>query len=536
MMLERLHSFRDHVFGSIHEKAALSIPEVLKHLSFLLAFVGLDWIFLSFLSKLPYEAYEQPNILWQTFQFTFLSKKAIIALPLLGYIVVFGKKLAAPWSAFGGSPVRIWITVLAALLAWIYSSYDYNLYYGQGHYADRFLLIILAILVYWRPISVIPFLWVLLPVIHQFTSFSGFSWAIPMLPVELLIVFVSFLLIKPMTGKFDIPAFLLLTACLTAGCYFYSGSGKLNMYWVTQDKLYYLLPATYANGWAAFLPVSTINQIIPYLQWINTPLRVVTLILEVGAIFILILPGAKRIFLISWVGFHAGIFMYSGICFWVWSIVDIALLYVLRVAPHRFGFSHNYKLWTFSIIMIATASWWARPPRLVWKDSPVSYTYRFEAEAEDGAKFQLPPRFFAPYDYQFTLSGFSGLVSEKRLSIHWGSVGKASLAADLEGLQSVEEFFAYESENGHKPGQEKQMRSFLTQFVTHWNARQSKSTPFAIIQPPRYLWTFPNSTDYPQQSITKITVREVTSFLLDGQYHEIRNEEVQAFDITNISP
>ncbi len=80
------------------------------------------------------------------------------------------RRLGCPWSSLVDGMALRWLIVVVVLLAtWLGSTYDYNLFFNQAHYGDRFSLILLGILIAWRPVFVFSFLLLLLGIFYQFS-------------------------------------------------------------------------------------------------------------------------------------------------------------------------------------------------------------------------------------------------------------------------------------------------------------------------------------------------------------------------------
>ena len=218
--------------------------------------------------------------------------------------------------------------------------------------------------------------------------------------------------------------------------------------------------------------------------------RFYTIVVEFGALLILWNRKSIRFFLVAWILFHIGVFFVSGICFWMWVALEAGLLFLfLRkdgIASSRI-FSKSHLL--ISLILIGGGNVWCRIIKLSWHDSPVSYTYRFVASMEGGGTVQLTPNFFAPYDYQFTLSSFGYLTSNRRLPIVWGATG-SEISRLLTEANSSDQIIEYEKSHGiikYDAIKAKQLDIFMNQYIGHWNARHSKDSWYTGIQAPRQL-------------------------------------------------
>ena len=508
---------------------------LLRITTILLLYVLFDRI-LRGMTELPFFDYHEP-VIYIAFLKHFSSSKYLFLLtPAILFFIFFNKNVACSWTAFDyGNSIRFLIVLASGILAWIFSTYDFNLYFNQAHYADRLLLLALVPLIYWRPLFVIPFLTVLLPVIGQFETLIGFSRATSYLPIHILVLFSAFYIFYLLAKKFPAADFVIFMGSLFAVHYWVSGSGKFNMDWLGHDQIYFLLPTTYANGWLGFLDPETISIITQKFAFFNAPLKVFTLIIEIGACMFFLHIKLPRFFLIGWAVLHLGIFAVSGICFWVWLFLDLGLLFLFY---RKNGFAglmpFNRTQITVSFFLIISGVYWCRPIKLAWQDVPVNYVYRFEGKTENGKTVVLPPAFFAPYDYQFTLSGFHSLCDRPLLPIVWGASDVATSNLLMEA-DSPKKIFAVEQSEGTVRYNEKgsvQVDLFIQQYISNWNKRLSKKTGLSVFAPPRLLWTFPQQATFEvPEKIISVSVIQVTTFYLEGQYSEIRNVPIQEIKI-----
>ena len=453
--------------------------------SILFLYVFLDRLLMR-VSRIPLESFQEPFIYFAFLKNFVTDRYVIFLVPLILFLFFFRRNLLASWADFPkGRPIRFFIVLTTAILVWSFSTYDYNFFYNQGHYIDRFLLVLFLILIYWRPVFVLPFLTILIPMIWQFTLLEGFTWTTPVLLIRLLILFYSFFLIYLITRKLNATDFVFLTCCFLAAGYWVSGFGKLSWQWLRYDQISLLLPATYANGWLGFLKPETMIWLTQIFTAVNVPLKIFTLIVECGVLLFFWNRYSMRFFLVGWMLFHVGILMVSGIFFWMWILIATCLLWLF---VWKSGFAElriwGWKYLLVSMVLILSSPFWLRPVALAWFDVPATYTYRFEAITEDEQKFLLPPKFFAPYDHQFTLSTFSYLDNKKPIiPITWG-IGPA----EVMNIRTADEILAYEKSKGKIAFNEKKTELFdvfVKRYIQNWNNDPSKGIWLGYIAPPR---------------------------------------------------
>lgn len=472
----------------------------------------------------------------------FLKKMILQIYPVIVVLFVlikFNTKLLVKWSNFEkGKTVRLFIIITTAILTWVYSTYDFNLYFNEAHHLDRFLLIITGILIYWRPIFILFFLTSLLTIIGQFEVLSGFSMATAFLLVRILIMFLSFFVLTLLGRTFRFNDFLFLIVCLVAANYFISGLGKLNIEWIMNDHINYLIPTTYTNGWLYHMNSESISEMTDFFGWFNIPLKIYVILIECGFLFFFINLTWGRALMVGAIILHLGIFAFSGIFFHMWILILITLLFfIFRKKYIHSEEVFNKKYFLIGIVLIVGGILWCSPMRLAWLDVPMNYTYKFQAENENGELFELPPNFFSPYDYQFTLGNFKYLNPEPLLPIVWGTTGTSTSISQFFNTQhSNVEIFDFEKRRGaifENDRRKKDFNKFIKQYMFNWNQRPQERVYWHYAKAPRLLWTFPKEAFAKEKhKIKRVIVTEVTTYYseTDG-YNELRRREISSIPI-----
>lgn len=502
--------------------------------------VGLErWLLR--LTHLPEQGYTGPVILFAFLRRLVSGEPQAAITVLAGFVAgaaaIRYRSFGPRWADFeNGARLRLLVVVIAALLAWIFATYDYNFYYGRAHGADRLALLALAALVYWRPVMVLPFATVLFAVAWQFTyPIEGWSWAAPILLVRALLLFAAFWLVRLLSGRARTADLLFVLFCLVAAHYWVSGVGKLRLGWVGRDTVAFLLPSTYANGWLGFLAPSTIASAARALIVVNVPIKLATMLVECGSPFALARPGVLRIFLVLAILFHAAIFLLSGIFFWSWILLEAVLLvlFLRRTSPPMPIFTRAHFL--LSVVLIMGGGLWFRPVRLSWLDARATYTYRMIAEGESGRAYPLGPLFFAPYDFQFTLNAFRYLAPDPRLSVTWGASGDPATALALQRAVRPEEVLALEATLGQvrfDSARAAAFDRFIGRFVDNWNRRPRDWHWWTPWRAPPLLWTFPlRDPAAGDDRLVRVVVHEVVSMFDGERYLEIRDLPVRSIDV-----
>jgi hypothetical protein len=431
------------------------------------------------------------------------------------------------WTDFEHGPrVRLLVTLQAAILAWVYALQDYNFLFDQGWPVDRLLVVAAVALVAFRPAFILPFLVLLLPLVWQLTwPIGGFSWAVPILPVRVLILCAAMWILRMVTSRVRTVDWIFVVCCTIAANYWASGVEKLRLGWLVTDRIGYLVPSTYANGWLGFLRVETADAITRAMLALNTPAKAATLLVECGAILILWRRAGARTVLFAVTGLHIAVFLLTGIGFWQWAVLNLLVVALFLSGDARVPELFTRSRFALSLVLIAGATLWFRPVRLAWMDARATYTYRLEATTAGGRTVPLTPAFFTPYDYPFTLSGFRYLVDAPRLPLTWGAT-TPSVALRLNDARTADAVLALETEVGHNDfdaARAAAFEDFVRRFVTSWERRDGRRGWYAPFSAPATLWTFPRADpDLEGDVIERATVHEVLSFFDDERYVEIR--------------
>ena len=498
-------------------------------------FMALEWGIMQ-TAGLGQDAYNQPFIVVELIK-NFMGPQLVIWMFVFIH-VVRSRSIWQSWSSFeNGATIRWVITFIAIILGWSFSTYDYNLYFNQGHHLDRIFVLSLIPCIFWRPFFVWPFVLQLVTVLWQFNyPMGGYSVAEQFLLVRILVLFLAMFTLQGITGNHKINDFIFISLTLIASSYFWPGIGKIRLNWIAHGHIYFLLFNTYTNGWLAFLDpriIETIGILFSYFDW---PMRLGTLLLEFGAIFSLWRRSTLKMFLGGWILFHFGIFAMSGIFFWKWVLLDAAVL-ILFLKDKQIQslpiFSRGY--FVLSILLIAGCQLWFKPVNLAWYDARASYSARFKAIGKSGKEYFLSPHFFAPYDYQFTINGFNSYCRIPNLKITWGATFDPIIARSLRQATTPEDVFGLEKKLGkilYNPNRVVTMDKFLVRFFVNLNERGSKKTWLSHVQSPPQLWTFSKGNLFAnQEKIIKLKIYQVMSLFDGNQYLEIRKELIHELEI-----
>ena len=449
------------------------------------------------------------------------------------------RSVGHPWHEYQfGRELRVFITLVALVCAWAFSTYDYNLYFDRAHTLDRLLLVALAVLIYWKPVFIFPFALLLYTIVWQFDYplVGQYPWTEMNLPVRLLAMFAALFLLNLVTGRRKTEDYIFLLCCLIPAFYWGSGIGKFQLNWISHRQLHNLLFGAYSAGWLSFLEPSAIVSLVNGIARFTLPMMVFTLVVEWGALLFLSRRLVALALLIGFILFHLGVFAISGMFFWKWIFIEAALiaLFIGRLKSLALPiFTPGHFL--ISLVLIGGGVIWFKPTNLSWYDTRLSYAYRFEGIGESGARYALPTPTFTPYSDMFTLGNFGYLNPGPQLTHIFGVTTDRWLARTLLSVSSLEQVEALEqsyADSRFDPESSAAFDEFIQRFIGHLNQRKSKRTLFSILQAPPHLWSFSRQPTFTGvEPLRKVIVYQHTWLYDGGEFREIRSKPIRLIDI-----
>ncbi|MGQ0603045.1 MAG: hypothetical protein ACT4QE_15280 [Anaerolineales bacterium] len=436
-----------------------------------------------------------------------------------GVIAVRYRVLAQSWTQLEyGRPLRWVVGLMTGIVTWVFAAYDYNYYFDQAHTIDRLLLVALALAVLWRPIFVLPFLWLLFAIAWQFDYPLQWqlSWTEVDLPLRQLELIGAALVMYLLTLQWRANEIGLLSLSLLAASYWSSGVGKLQLNWLAHPYIHYLLPAGYAHGWLSFLDGETVGMITRPFANFMVPLMLFTLMVELGSLLSLWRHWVTLAWLTGAVMLHTGILLMSGIAFWKWMLLEAALIMAwLMVGKARTAALYTRSHFVLSLILIAGGPLWFKPVSLAWYDTPITYTYRLDGIGASGERYVLPSRMFSLYADMLTFGNFGYLDPQPRIdNLVWGVTMNPATASALVRVETLEELAAAEARYGqmeYDADRARLMDDFLRRFIDHLNHTSGKPTVWPSIQAPGHLWTMARPPVYTgQEPVREIQIVRVT--------------------------
>lgn len=495
---------------------------------------------------IPFSSYTRSVLVLELIQHLIRGVIPLAGFGLLAIISIASRQtLLNQWSSLDyGKHLRLLVGTVAFVTAWAYGTYDYNFYFDQGHYVDRLLLLVLMVLMWWRPIFVVPFVLHLMMMIGQFDyplSDQIYMWTAINLLLHALQLFAAFVMLHIAIGIKNSADYIFVLCCLIGASYMRSGLGKAQLDWLSFPHINLLMVGGYSSGWLGFLPPESIIPVVKLLGNFNIPMMLYTLFIELGVIILLARRQLTMLFCLLLPAFHMGVFLVCGIFFWEWIVLELSLfLFFYRTRQQPLQIHTPWHI-AMSIVLIGGGSIWFRTTNMSWYDTPVQYSYRYEAVTASGKHYNLPAFIFSPYADIFAFDYFDFLTHDTQLTSAYGVTGDLGVAHELLNASAPDDVFKVEDAHPSDTYNDKQVEEFsslISVFIGNLNQyRDQNMSWWQVIQAPHYLWTLPRANEYWDRSepIEQVIVHQYTTFF-DGEiYSPIRQRIVLEVTIPTVN-
>ena len=437
---------------------------------------------------------------------------------------------------------RVSLSVIILAQVWLVVGAPYNLVADRAWGLDRGLALVLGGLALWRP-SFWPLLTALALVFagQEDTPLPGLNWTERRVFLDVQLAFAGFLLVRRLI-RAAAPAYLFVVLLIIGGAYLWPGVNKLLIgphlwSWLVDDDLGNLFISCWATGFPPVIDVETAQGIARFLGSASVVIGVATLIIELGAVTLLAHRRLTPIMLLLFVGMHLGIFASSGILFWKWIVVDVAMGALFwRHGTTIFG---AWPWWqrVVGTVVIALAHWTLEPQTLGWWDTRFSRVYDLEAVVDDGSVRQLSPHDLAPYDMPFIQARIAWAVDAPTLT---GTFGASAAWTTFQKLQGVDQVGLQRMLKSRKSeldvSKAKKLDALLQASATTLNKHHGRAPLWWVPSPPSHMHHQPRGgTRWQGETITAIRLRLREVFFDGQQLHTVTNKVVREVAIPALS-
>lgn len=512
----------------------------------LLALHGLLFDRLMGHAQLPFEAYQRPVIALGIFE-----ERGLVILLLSLALVLFVARRHIRWADIDPQRRARWfIWVTAGVLVWAFATMQVNFFFDHSYWVDRLVIVGLWLALLVHPAAVLPLLVMLLAFVMQlsYPLPEGFwHWPDKRLPIDVLVLFLSYLALHAVLRERIRPYLLpLALLCLVGTTYAHAAINKALLgphvtSWPLHDDLANLFVAAHLNnGWLRGLSDHAIIEIAHLLHALHVPLALISFSIELSGVALVVRWRFSRVLLPAFVAMHLAILASTGIFFWKWMVVDLALLAYLGAlrrdadrsddARARIDIFHP-RFTALSLAFVASSSLFIPHIPFAWWDTKLTNYFEIYGTGRDGHRYRIDARFFAPYGIIFEQSrhyyAFLGpvVVGTFGSTQDWDVAQAIEHAApgDLPALYT--RYGRVEAE--HEPADA--LTALIGRYV-QVRRRRGRSTLLHVVAPPSHFqrWT-PDDVYDDQAPLDEIEIRFVEFFYDGDRIVRTRDEEVARF-------
>lgn len=538
-------------FARWHRRLRASLPGSPSFGSAVVALAGLASVLAAFaMSPLPYPQFLEPVLVASV-----LKEDAATLLVVLTSIAVVPSLRATSWRRLDPrGRARLFVLVSAGILVWAFVTYDDNLYYGQAYDLDRAVLIVALAALAVHPAALPALLVVLMALAAQahFPLPEGrWMWPDKLLPLMVLVVFQAFVLVRAVLRDRVRPALLpVALLCCVGAIYGRAAVNKLMLgpspfTWVLDNDLSDLLMSAHVQiGWPDGVSTEGVLRMRRVLHGLHVPLAVATIAVEIAGFFLLTRWRLTRVLLVGFACLHAAILLCSGIFFWKWIVVDLALLAYLALLRRDAGAAkgeatvpaEGYGRWlkiVAPVVMLA-GPLYLHDAGFAWFDTKLVSRFEVHAVGESGARYPVHPRFFAPYEMVMEQSRHGYAFDQPVLTGTFGTTMSWETRSILRDArpEDARAIAERQGRTDYSPEGAETFAMFVRRYVEEAERRGERVSWRSALAPPfHFRSAVPDDRFDLQEPVRAIEIRFVETLHTDEGLHRTRDVVVRTIDL-----
>lgn len=380
------------------------------------------------------------------------------------------------------SPAATLLVVAGGMQAYTLGLLDYNHFFDNWMTFDRLLLAGLGVLCIARPLYLPLFIIDLVLMIGQlrYPGMIGYDHVHKFIFPQILALFWSYLVVSRFVRvrHGDLLPVLLVMAPLSLW-YIMAGVGKLELDWPNQNSLYNLFAAATDAGWLAAWPREIKVAMGDFLVFFQKPLLWSTIALEILLPLLLLVNRATAVAVtVSLMIFHLFVYLFSGILFWQWSLLELVFMYFIIGRPARVRglFTNKMRLAYAGLLLLIPLT--VHIGKLAWFDCGYINRYAFYLVDRQGGETEIDASYFSPYDTGFAKNRFYFLTREKTMAYTYGQCNDNKLLTllrgwpahtDAENLRRIEAFRQSDGMDRYDERRAATFQNFAASFVRNKN-------------------------------------------------------------------
>lgn len=390
---------------------------------------------------------------------------------------------------------RAVLLLCAFLLVWIFSFDTYNFYLNHWFLADRILLAVLAIGILFHPVF-LP-LFTSATIIFYAQYFPPFDWLYnydirPLFSV----LFVGFSVVLLGKAKVKAAHILTLLVVIQLSSYFFSGIAKLAISptlvgWVTDNELFMLALNTHLRGWMHAAGSGYYNAVTAFYKTLHIPITLFILAIETGCVFALANKKLAKWLLILICLMHLAIFITAGIAFWIWTVINLAIIVLLYKKPEGFVFFSGKWSWLKSATIVCFGVLAFHPLYYAWFDSRCQWIMEIEVTDDQGQTYSFDKNNFGGYSYAFVHAAVKRAIPEKIPGNNGYSASQNEVQyyrnATLSNIDSIIEITGT---NHYDEAWAQKFNGFLHGYFTEYNQLENRVHHGWLARAPRQLYMY----------------------------------------------
>ena len=404
--------------------------------------------------------------------------------------------------------MKYFVIFITILWAWYVITLDFNFYFNQAYHTDRITLLILLLLSIRFPLFFLYFLIFSLLFINQL-NYPNLQCAFPSYYnnprplLDMLILFSTFMVIKRFYKNFSILLFFIAVICLHASNYFIPGLGKIiisNEYinWIWLNDLGNIIVARYTQGWIGdLLSLETVLSISSHVQQWTVVAQIITFLSQVLVLIVFLNKRFSLLLFLSFELLHIGVFLATGIFFWEWILINLALVYIINsLDVEKSKQIFNRKVMLVAIPFIFLGNGVFNSSFLAWYDTPLHNYFDVYAVDEDNKEYKMDKNLFAPYEQVLYSSNVTSYLDQKIMTT-WSSStqemmeGLTQLSTQEDKSQikvniaNLEEQYGY---NYFNLKQQKIFETFIKKYIQNFNDHNGETFFWDTIAPIKHTY------------------------------------------------
>lgn len=380
-------------------------------------------LFFERLNMLRPVVYSQTDGEFQMLMYKLFSSSmtgGVLVVGLLGVILFTSLNNYKKWR--GWEEYKVIVITCVVVLSWGFAFYEVNYYYDYYFVLDRSLLLVLAVISLINPyLSILFVLQAFLCAKHlSYPVISSYSFTDKQVLFQVIVVFWAMYSLKnTILKRISSWAFIVTVLAVISNWYFLAGIGKLQIGWVNRNNLYFLFASTVDFGWLSWVDRLVLVKMGRFMEENRNLIIYPTILIEFFVPLILFY-NRRTIFigLVSYILFHLIVFLTSGIFFWKWIVLEVAII-IWFLLKDREVFS-KHSLLTYFIILISSYFFY-NSNKLAWIDTGIYQKTEVYLVEPNGERQLLTNSFFKPYDLVIAQNRFNYMSYYKLLTNTFGS-------------------------------------------------------------------------------------------------------------------